>query len=110
MASRLIEHVVGPLRPRGAGLGPVLGAYWYYQGITLGYRVLYAYFPSDGAVIVLGLNSRPDTKQNHDGALSEEVYGILQKAERSKRSTKSRHQIARASPRLGRRCASRHGP
>jgi hypothetical protein len=55
----------GPSRvhPKGFGLGvgagfrPVLGAYWYYLGMTLGYRVLYAYFPKTGAVIVLGLNA-----------------------------------------------------
>lgn len=64
----------------GAGFRPALGAYWYYQGMTLGYRVLYAYFPKNGAVIVVGLNSQPDNKQNHDGALLEEVYGILHKA------------------------------
>jgi D-alanyl-D-alanine carboxypeptidase len=64
----------------GAGFRPVLGAYWYYQGMTLGYRVLYAYFPKNGAVIVVGLNSQPDAKQNHNGALLEELYGILQKA------------------------------
>ena len=40
-----------------------------YQGMTLGYRVLYAYFPENGAVIVVGLNSQPDEKQNHNGAL-----------------------------------------
>jgi D-alanyl-D-alanine carboxypeptidase len=64
----------------GAGFRPALGAYWYYQGMTLGYRVLYAYFPKNGAVIVVGLNSQPDNKQNHDGALLEEVYGVLHKA------------------------------
>jgi hypothetical protein len=48
--------------------------------MTLGYRVLYAYFPKNGAVIVVGLNSQPDAKQNHNGALLEESYGILQKA------------------------------
>jgi hypothetical protein len=48
--------------------------------MTLGYRVLYAYFASNGAVIVMGLNSQPNGKQNHDGALLEEVYGILRKA------------------------------
>jgi D-alanyl-D-alanine carboxypeptidase len=63
----------------GAGFRPALGAYWYYQGMTLGYRVLYAYFPKNGAVIVVGLNSQPDNKQNHDGALLEEVYGVLHK-------------------------------
>jgi D-alanyl-D-alanine carboxypeptidase len=64
----------------GAGFRPALGAYWYYQGMTLGYRVLYAYFPKNGAVIVVGLNSQPDDKQNHNGALLEEIYGILHKA------------------------------
>ncbi len=48
--------------------------------MTLGYRVLYAYFPGTGAVIVVGLNSQPDDKQNHNGPLLEEVYGILHKA------------------------------
>jgi D-alanyl-D-alanine carboxypeptidase len=64
----------------GAGFRPVFGAYWYYQGMTLGYRVLYAYFPKNGAVIVVGLNSQPDEKQNHNGALLEQVYGVLHKA------------------------------
>ncbi len=64
----------------GAGFRPVLGAYWYYQGMTLGYRVLYAYFPKSGAVIVVGLNSQPDDEQNHNGALLEEVHGVLLKA------------------------------
>jgi hypothetical protein len=61
----------------GAGFRPALRAYWYYLGMTLGYRVLYAYFRKNGAVIVIGLNSQPDGKQNHDGALLEEVHGIL---------------------------------
>jgi len=64
----------------GAGFRPVFGAYWYYQGMTLGYRVLYAYFPKNSAVIVVGLNSQPDEKQNHNGALLEQVYGVLHKA------------------------------
>lgn len=64
----------------GAGFRPVFGAYWYYQGMTLGYRVLYAYFPKNSAVIVVGLNSQPDEKQNHSGALLEQVYGVLHKA------------------------------
>lgn len=64
----------------GAGFRPGLGSYWYYQGMTLGYRVLYGYFPSNGTVIVAGLNSQPDDKQNRNGPLLEEVYGILHKA------------------------------
>jgi D-alanyl-D-alanine carboxypeptidase len=64
----------------GAGFRPAMGSYWFYQGMTLGYRVLYAYFPTNGAIIVIGLNSQPDGKQNRNGKLLEEIYGILQKA------------------------------
>jgi D-alanyl-D-alanine carboxypeptidase len=64
----------------GGGYRPALGTYWYYQGMTLGYRVLYAYFPANGAVIVVGLNSQPDDKQNQNGLLLERVYGILHAA------------------------------
>lgn len=64
----------------GAGYRPKLGSYWYYQGETLGYRVLYAYLPKSGAVIVIGLNSQPDSKENHNGLLMEQLYGILERA------------------------------
>ena len=68
----------------GLGVGqsnrPPLGLFWFYEGMTLGYRMLYAYVPSNGAVIVVGLNSQPDSKQNHSGKLLEQIYGILQKA------------------------------
>jgi D-alanyl-D-alanine carboxypeptidase len=62
----------------GAGFRAAMGSYWYYQGMTLGYRVLYAYFPTNGAIIVVGLNSQPDDKQNRNGKLLEGIYGILQ--------------------------------
>ncbi len=82
------EPVAGPSKEQpgafglgvGAGYRPAFGAYWYYQGMTLGYRVLYGYFPSNGAVVVVGLNSQPDDRQNHIGALLEEIYGLLHKA------------------------------
>jgi D-alanyl-D-alanine carboxypeptidase len=61
----------------GGGYRPALGSYWFYQGMTLGYRVLYAYFPANGAIIVIGLNSQPDDKQNQNGPLLEKIYGIL---------------------------------
>lgn len=66
----------------GAGFHPSLGSYWYYQGMTLGYRVLYGYFPANRAVIVVGVNSQPDDEQNQLGKLIEDVYGILHKARR----------------------------
>lgn len=66
----------------GAGFRPTLGPYWYYQGMTLGYRVLYGYFPSSDAIIVVGLNSQPNDKENRNGPLLEEIYNILHKAGR----------------------------
>lgn len=66
----------------GAGVRPTIGSYWYYQGMTLGYRVLYAYFPSNDAIIVVGLNSQPDNKQNQNGQLLEQIYGLLHTAGR----------------------------
>ena len=50
--------------------------YWYYRGMAGLLCALYALLPKNGAVIVVGLNSQPDAKQNHDGTLLEEVYGI----------------------------------
>jgi D-alanyl-D-alanine carboxypeptidase len=64
----------------GAGFRPTLGTYWYYEGMTLGYRVLYGYFPKNRAIIVVGLNSQADEKENRIGSLLEQVYGILRTA------------------------------
>jgi D-alanyl-D-alanine carboxypeptidase len=72
--------------PLGFGLGvgeatqAKLGTYWYYLGETDGYRVGYGYFPANGAVIAISLNSRPDKEQDHIGTLFAGVYDILKKA------------------------------
>jgi D-alanyl-D-alanine carboxypeptidase len=71
---------------KGFGLGvgqltmPNLGTFWFYQGETLGYRVLYAWMPKSDAVIVLGLNSQPPEKANHNGNLLKTIYSRLQAA------------------------------
>jgi len=75
-----------PADPLGFGLGvgqatrPKLGTYWYYLGETDGYRVGYGYFPANGAVIAISLNSRPNKEQDHIGTLFAGVYNILKKA------------------------------
>src|SRR4051794_4863432 len=49
--------------PQGFGLGiaqltdPELGTFWFYEGETLGFRALHAYFPDSGLIIAVGLNS-----------------------------------------------------
>jgi D-alanyl-D-alanine carboxypeptidase len=66
--------------PRGFGLGVAqmtddLGTFWFYEGETLGFRLLQAYFPESGLIIAIGLNSRPDEDQI--GALATSVYETL---------------------------------
>ncbi|HET6236675.1 MAG TPA: serine hydrolase domain-containing protein [Acetobacteraceae bacterium] len=50
-----------------AVLGPI-GAHWYYQGETLGYRTLYVWFEQGNIMITLQTNSQPaaDADKLHD--------------------------------------------
>src|SRR5215212_4257411 len=64
--------------PGGFGLGlaqiyhPRLGSFWFYEGITLGYRGTFAWFPRDDLVLATTLNSQPH--EDHVGALMETIY------------------------------------
>src|SRR3954466_11682728 len=55
--------------PTGFGLGVAqltdeeLGTFWFYEGETLGFRALHAYFPDSGLIIAIGLNSGPADDQ-----------------------------------------------
>lgn len=72
--------------PRGFGLGvgqstrPGIGLFWFYQGETLGYRVLYGWFPKADLVIALGTNSAPPDRENRLGEVMEQVYSTVVKA------------------------------
>jgi D-alanyl-D-alanine carboxypeptidase len=74
--------------PRGFGLGvaqmttPQTGTIWFYEGMTLGYRMLHLYLPKQDAVIAFGLNSQPDSKQSQSGKLALTIYDTLHKAGR----------------------------
>ena len=50
-----------------AVLGPI-GAHWFYQGETLGYRTLYVWFEQENLMITLQTNSQPaaDADKLHD--------------------------------------------
>jgi D-alanyl-D-alanine carboxypeptidase len=72
---------------KGFGLGTgqltlpaPLGTIWYYEGETLGYRMLYAYFPTQDAVIAVGLNSQPDKSEDKIGPLVQTIYTTLHEA------------------------------
>ncbi len=72
--------------PGAFGLGvaqitkPGVGTVWFYEGMTLGYRMLHLYFPRQDAVIAFGINSQPDGKQNQSGQLAVEIYKTLHAA------------------------------
>ncbi len=76
----------GPSDTRAFGLGvaqatsPKFGKIWFYEGETLGYRVLYMYVLKSGAIVTIGLNSAPS--KDHIGELFEAVYATLQRAGR----------------------------
>jgi len=76
--------VTSPADPAGFGLGVAqatrkpLGTYWYYQGETLGYRMVHAWFPKSGAIIAVGLNSQPT--KNNVGQLMQSLWEALHKA------------------------------
>lgn len=69
--------------PRGFSLGlaqlyqPGMGRFWFYEGETLGYRAVFAYYPKDDLVITVFLNSQPS--DDHIGDLMATLYGIFAK-------------------------------
>jgi D-alanyl-D-alanine carboxypeptidase len=69
--------------PRGFGLGlakmsmPGLGSFWFYEGMTLGYRVVHAYFPKQNVVVAFGLNSQPRGDRNGSGQLVQSIVKTL---------------------------------
>lgn len=74
--------------PRGFGLGVAqmttsqTGTVWFYEGETLGYRMVQVYFPRQDAAIAFGLNSQPDAKEDHSGKLALSIYQTLRAAGR----------------------------
>jgi D-alanyl-D-alanine carboxypeptidase len=78
-----------PAHRRAFGLGvgqayqpSVGGIVWYYEGETLGYRMLYGLFPRSNVIIAVGLNSQPNAKDDAIGALLESVFETLHAAHR----------------------------
>jgi D-alanyl-D-alanine carboxypeptidase len=56
----------------GLGLGrfyrkEIGGAYWFYEGETLGFRTIFAYWPQDDLLITGSVNSRPPNGEDKFG-------------------------------------------
>ncbi len=77
-----IAHVT-PSDPGGFGLGlaqlyhPRLGRFWFYEGINLGYRGTFAYFPKDDLVLAVTINSQPPEGTDQVGVLMERLYATV---------------------------------
>ena len=69
--------------PRGFGLGvsqvyaPGLGRIWFYEGITLGYRAVYFYFPTDDLVITAFANSQAPEGKDELPPLALKLYELV---------------------------------
>lgn len=74
-----------PDDPAGFGLGvaqfyaPGIGPIWVYEGMTLGYRTLLAWFPQEDLVLTMALNSQPPAGENHSSQLMTQLYQIARR-------------------------------
>ena len=57
-------------------LGP-LGAQWFYEGMTLGYRTLYVWFADRNLMITVQTNSQPPAKENKLNELVSAIYAVV---------------------------------
>jgi D-alanyl-D-alanine carboxypeptidase len=69
--------------PNGFGLGlgavyaPGLGNLWFYEGITLGYRAVYFYFPKDDLVVTAFANSQAPRGKDELPPLALKLYELV---------------------------------
>jgi D-alanyl-D-alanine carboxypeptidase len=74
---------VGPGEPNGFSLGlsakyiPGLGAFWFYEGETLGYRAVFAWFPEPDLIITAFTNSQPSGDEDRIGELMTRLHGVV---------------------------------
>jgi D-alanyl-D-alanine carboxypeptidase len=74
--------------PAGFGLGigrfhrkELGGAYWFYEGETLGFRTIFAYWPQFDLLITGSVNSRPPNGEDKFGpSVIADAFTVLQKA------------------------------
>ena len=65
----------------GQATKPNLGTFWYCQGATLGYRVVYFYLPKTRSVAAVGLNSQPDSNESKVGdSYIDQIFEVLHHA------------------------------
>jgi D-alanyl-D-alanine carboxypeptidase len=58
---------------------PMAGKVWFYQGTTLGYRMLRIFVPSSDLVLAIGVNSQPSDSESGLGELTDAILNTLHK-------------------------------
>ncbi|WP_181164519.1 serine hydrolase domain-containing protein [Amaricoccus solimangrovi] len=71
-----------PEDPQGFALGLVRmlapdGTFWFYQGMTLGYRTLYVWFEEDDVLITVQTNSQPNDDVNRLPDVATAIHAAL---------------------------------
>ena len=66
-------------RPRQRDAG--LGAVWFYEGETLGYRTLYVWFADEDLMVTVQTNSQPPDGTDKIGDAVSAIYDIVKKPE-----------------------------
>lgn len=66
-----------------AVLGP-LGAQWFYEGVTLGYRTLYVWLAKDNIMITVQTNSQPDAGTDKLNEAVIALYDIVKRGATAK--------------------------
>lgn len=74
------EHPRGYSLGLGRALFGPLGAVWFYQGETLGYRTLYAWFPDEDLTITVQTNSHPPEGSNKLSDAITAIHAIVAKS------------------------------
>jgi D-alanyl-D-alanine carboxypeptidase len=80
----ITDITAGDSRGFGLGVGrdmlPAMGKFWFYEGMTLGYRMIYVWYPKSDVIIALGINSQPNAADNHSQQLVKAIYQTLHQA------------------------------
>ena len=61
----------------GRGIIGPLGAQWFYEGMTLGYRTLYVWFADRNMMITVQTNSQPAAKEDKLNELVSAIYAVV---------------------------------
>jgi D-alanyl-D-alanine carboxypeptidase len=80
----IADIVKGDARGFGLGVGrdmlPSMGKFWFYEGETLGYRMIYVWYPKSDVIVAVGMNSQPNATDNHGQQLLQAIYQTLHRA------------------------------